>query len=296
MTENPAGEFKSKVERMLQRGPQLSTLATVLRKMQVIASDERSSAKDLANVIRADSVLTSKVLKLANSASFAIERHIASVDEAVVILGYSHLKAVTSSVLAADVLCHRGSCRKLDRVSMWRHSLGTAAACGYLQKHQGKEKMGTDLFTAGLLCNIGRVVLDQWFGPECELIHQALDRKGLSCLDAERAILGVTHAEIGFWAAEAWHFDEGLAQVIRHHHGPVSNRAADIVNLAYVITQAQRIGSPGDPGIVPMLPGLLDRLGMDDFALDGVLRQLVQVFRELNPIFENLAVAGTAPG
>lgn len=291
MTASSPQEFKARVQKSLRRGVSLSTLAGVLHKLQVVAADDHSSAKDLAKVIRSDSVLTARVLSQVNSAAYGLERRISSVDEAVVILGYGRLRAITTGVLAADVACSDGQCRAMDRQALWRHSLATAMASGFLQSRYLTQRPATDLFTAGLLCNMGRVILDQWFGPECEQIHRAAMAKGGLLLDAEREVLGVTHAEIGFWAAEAWHFDEALAQVIRHHHGPVTNRGADIVNLAYVLSQALRMGSPGEGQITHLLPGVLARLEIDDFVLDGLLRHLAELFRSMDAVFKSLAGA-----
>ena len=99
----------------------------------------------------------------------------------------------------------------------------------------------------------------------------------------------MSHAEVGFWAAEIWNLDETLAHAIRHHHGPAESRPADIVNLAYVITQAERVGSPGDTMMAHLLPGLFRRLAIDDLALDHLLGQLVRVYDALEPLFSSVA-------
>ncbi len=281
-------EFHARLEHSLRKDLPLATLVSILRKIQRLMADERAGARDLAAALHTDPVLTAKILRLVNAAAMGLERKVANLDEAVVFLGYARLKAVAAGTLALDILQARRLNPCWDPVALWTHALGTAAAAGALQTQFLPERPAADLFTAGLLANIGRILLEQWFQEETARIHAVAVEQQVPMIEAERRVLGTTHAEVGFWVAEAWHFDEPLARIIRYHHGPGVHPHTDYVNLAYVMTHALLIGSPGEPHITPLLPGVLTRLHMDDFRLDSVLRLIAGAHQTVRPILQHM--------
>lgn len=282
---NQTDSFRIKVERELTRKKNLSTLVEILQKVQRLASSEQSSIHDIAKVVEADAVLTADVLRMVNSAFFGIEHKISSIDEAVVLLGFSHLRDLFSGLMMSGALIH-GQCDTFNRGSLWRHSVGTAVAAESIKSTLNHPKSSVDLHLAGLLCNIGRVILDQRFPEEFrKALALATAHKG-RLIDAEHAVFGSSHAEIGFWAAELWGFEPSVANLIKWHHGPAESPDVDVINLAYVVTQARLIGNPGDPVLVRLLPGVFKRLEIDAEKLDAILRNLDDSYESLNWIFK----------
>ncbi|OGV70260.1 MAG: hypothetical protein A2283_00370 [Lentisphaerae bacterium RIFOXYA12_FULL_48_11] len=276
-------DFKIKVERELHKGRSLSTIVEILQRAQRLITSENSSIHELANIVASDAVLTANVLKMVNSAFFGVERKIHSIEEAVVLLGISHLRDLFSGIMLSSAI-KEYSHETFDMSALWRHSLGTAVAADYM-KASGICHTNTDMHMAGLLCNIGRLVLSQRFPEEFDQIIALSRSDHIRMIDAEIRVLGVSHAEVGFWAAEYWNFDAAIAHLIKWHHGPSTSREIDCLNLAYVVTHAKLIGNPGDHMLTRMIPGVLKRLELDEFKLSDLLKKLTDSYAALQWIF-----------
>ena len=280
-------ELERRVKKAVTSGKDLATLWGVVQKVREITSNQHASVKELVQVISADSVLTAKVLRLVNSAAYGFSGRIANIDQAIVIIGFRQLRDLCVSLSVMKSIGMETRCANFNRSLLWRHSLGTAVACKLLQeKIPGVQAQSSNLFVAGLLSNIGRIILDQHFPKEFTDILRMAAEKKIRIVDAERHVLNVTHADIGFWAATAWCLDESLCRCIRDHHGPSGNRSAEIVNLAYVLTQAQNIGCPGDPMLAPLIPGILESLKIDEIQMLILLRDLDREYQTVEPMFK----------
>jgi HD-like signal output (HDOD) protein len=271
--------------RFITGGKELATLWGVAQRVREITADQHASLKELVKVIGADPVLTSKVLRLVNSAAYGFRGRIANIDQAIVILGFRQLRDLCITLTIVKGVGIENRCESFDRISLWKHSLGTAVASKFIQERYAGSQ-SADLFVAGLLCNIGRLILDQHFPKEFTEILKLAKEKNLRLIDAERRVLDVTHADIGYWAATAWYLDDTLAGTIRDHHGPSGNKNADIVNLAYVLTQIKGIGSPGDPMLTMLIPGVLESLKLDQERLEIILRDLDEEFGMVEPLLK----------
>lgn len=276
-------ELRQKVLRYITGGKELATLWGVAQRVREITSDQHASLKELVKVIGADPILTSKVLRLVNSAAYGFRGRIANIDQAIVILGFRQLRDLCITLTIVKGVGTESRCEDFDRISLWKHSLGTAVASKLIQeRYTGSQS--SDLFVAGLLCNIGRLILDQHFAKEFSQCLKLAKDKGMRLIEAERRILDVTHADIGYWAATAWCLDDSLAGSIRDHHGPSGNRNADIINLAYVLAQLKGIGSPGDPMLTMLLPGILESLKLDQEKLVIIMKDLDEEFEMVEPL------------
>jgi len=156
--------FRIKVERELGQGRSLSTMVEILQRVQRLTSTDNFSIHELAGIVASDAVLTANVLKMVNSAFFGVERKVHNIEEAVILLGISHLRELFSGIMLSSAVKH-GANELLDMSSFWRHSLGTAAAADYMEKC-GIYRTNVDMHMAGLLCNIGRIVMVQRFPEE----------------------------------------------------------------------------------------------------------------------------------
>jgi HD-like signal output (HDOD) protein len=277
-------EFEKRVRKAVTSGRELSTLWAVVQKVREITSSPNASMKELVKVIGADSVLTSKILRIVNSAAYGFNGRISNIDQAIVIMGFQQLRDLCVGLTLMKGVGAAAPETPFDRIGLWKHSLGTAVTCKLIQERLAGNS-SSNLFVAGLLCNIGRLVLDQHFPDEFAMVMKLAQKQGIRLIEAERRILDVTHAEIGCWATQAWSLEDNLSQCIRDHHGPSGNRNAAIVNLAYVITQVRGIGSPGDPLLTLLIPGTLETLKIGEFELTQLLRDLEHEYKTLEPMF-----------
>lgn len=234
-------------ERMAARIRDLPTLPSVLMPILTAVADPDSSALDISRRLIADQSLSTKVLRVVNSAYFGLSRRIHHVHEAVAILGYKELAQI---VLTASVFkCFGPSRSGYDRTQLWRHALAVGIASDRIA-------LGLELdpaeghYTAGLLHDIGKVALDAVYPRRfAETTRRAVET-GASADAAERATFGVDHAVIGRALAEHWRLPQPIVSAIAHHHAPqtapVSGDIARIVGWADALAYEVGLGAPGN--------------------------------------------------
>jgi len=278
--------LRGKVKQLAMGHRQLSTLWGIVQQIQRVSQNPRSTARDLGKIISSDIVLSTRVLRVINSAAYGFSYKIRDLDQAIVLLGHRRVVDLCTSITAIRSMMDGTAATKFDRPSFWRHSLATAEFARLLQKRViGKED--PELFAAGLLCNIGRIILDQFLPDEFNAVMTHAAKNGTSLLDAEQEVLGATHAEIGSWAASAWKIDPTLCEAIRVHHGPIgSNQWAAVVNVAYVYAQATDAGSPGEQDLTSLATGTLSLLKLDNVRLKNLVTEMNMESSLLEPAFK----------
>ncbi len=207
----------------------LPTIPVLLVHILAVVDGDRSSARDLVDVLQRDQALTARILRLANSSFFGCPREVASLTRAVMLLGFSAVRNIALGVKIWDTL-RTGTNFSLAR--LWEHSALVAAAAKLVaQKTRAVEPEMA--FTAGLLHDIGQVVLRMRFGVEYDRITEAGDG---SVTDREQAAFGVDHAQAGGWLAEAWALPEWIAVAAQCHHDVLEPGSeigsSDVVNVA----------------------------------------------------------------
>jgi len=224
----------------------LPTLPLVASRMLQMVDDPNVSAGALGRGLSEDQVLTARVLKLANSSYYGFPRKIATVNLAVVVLGFEAVKDLILSVAVMDLFRHGSRDSRFDLTVFWDHSVRVAAASRQLARILRWRAVG-EAFTAGILHDIGKVVLHQYQPiPFDDMIRRIAD-DGVPPLEAELEVLGATHAEVGSWLVEKWNLPAALVQAVRYHHAPGEAEPefaahAALLHLADVLTH--KLGHP----------------------------------------------------
>ncbi len=196
---------------------ELSSLPTTTMQMMNLLDDETVEASRVLDVIEKDPSLTANLLKLANSAFYGLRRQVGSAREALILLGNQTIVTLAFATSMGDVLRGPLAAYRLDRNALWHHALGTALAATHLASLTGSQETRERAFTAGLVHDIGKLLLNR---PLKAKLDQLPPDCGFSCLlEAESNILGFNHAEAGARLAEAWNFPPYLVTVIENHHG-----------------------------------------------------------------------------
>jgi putative nucleotidyltransferase with HDIG domain len=167
-----------------------------------------------------DISMTAKLLQLVNSAFFGLRRHVSSPGEAVKLLGLDTMKAL---VLSVQIFSHFDHQQKgafsLD--VLWQHSLATSTCAKRIAQEQQSDKHVVDhAFMAGLLHDVGKLVLAANLP---ELYSAALvqaQTQGTTMWEAERALLGTTHAEVGAYLLGLWGLPDPIVEALAFHHCP----------------------------------------------------------------------------
>lgn len=244
-----------KVRQKLAQIENVPTLPTVVSELFERLRSPRTSAEDINRTIIQDQALTSKILKVANSAFYGFPRTISSVTQAVVILGFETVRnlALTISVFNAF---KEDSNNNFNRNAFWQHSL----ACAVIARSIGEKLQHKDLedvFIMGLLHDVGKVVLDQYFQEDFRLITDKVISDKILIIDAEKEILGMGHPLVGAAVAEGWNLPLPLVQTIRYHHIPKSAKLpyqemAAMVHIGDVLARTKKIGDGGDKLVPPL--------------------------------------------
>lgn len=252
----------------------LPLLPHVVARIIQISGNETAAATDLAEVISSDPRLSGMLLRVVNSAYFGFSRRVASIPEATVILGTEAIKTLT--VGAAVCNFFGGKSDLLDRARLWRHALAVAAGSRALAVAAGYRDV-EEVFAAGLLHDFGRLVLERYLPkPYAGVLRRACNG-GISLLEAETEVLGVSHAWVSGWLARQWNLPPLLREAMAWHHEPESadgptRLATAIVNVADHLVNGA--GAGGVEGLAPSpAPGsyALESIGLEPDALAELL-------------------------
>jgi len=241
---------KITVEEILQKVNAIPAFPATVIKLIKMMDDPNVSVSSIKEVIRTDEGLTVKLLRVANSAFYRGRREIKTIEDAVVVLGLRTVKSMIFSVTVSPILSKELSGYDLGKEALWRQSqLSAMTAQTIAKKCRFKE---VDLaYTAGLLKDVGKVVLDEYVKNNFDEVMKQVEEKNVAFIEAESEVLGFTHAEVGAKIAERWNLPPEIVEVIRYHHEPakaeLNPKLAMICHLAddLIMMMGVNIGADG---------------------------------------------------
>lgn len=267
----------NKVKASIEKMP---TLSPVVHKIIDVANNRSSSAQNLTDVIQLDPVLTAKVIKMVNSAYFGLPQQIKSLKQAVVMLGINTVKNVAlSSSFLGNVKLDKSAVLKGE--DFWLHSLGVAVASKMIAIKLGVEKEGIEeYFIAGLIHDIGKVLINNFFKKEMAEIVEMSAQKKYSIIQVEKHILKLTHEEIGIAIGKKWNFENALLYAAGKHHQPALQGSAAIYSMVVCIADTyvkmMNIGFSGNYKIEPVSEDVWKTIGLDEPAVYDALSTINQ--------------------
>lgn len=234
--------------------------------------DEHSSAEQCAEAIGHDPSLTARTLRLANSAFYGVPGRVASLRDAVQVLGRRPLASLLTLATVAGSFDRCGGAAP-GFAGFWRHSIGAALAARPIAQALGQDE---DLaFTVGLLHDVGRLALATHFPAETAAALAHTRELDGGHADAEQRLLGTDHLAVGAQVATHWCFPADVVQALAGHHAPDPGSGwtaslADTVHLADAVAHALDLAA--DPHeVVPAIDaGSWDRLGPATRALPAI--------------------------
>jgi HD-like signal output (HDOD) protein len=204
----PALKPSETLNKVIERTSELAVLPhVVLRVLELTSNDEAVSA-DLERAIAVDPGFSSKLLMLANSASFGLPRRVTSIREAILFLGFRTIRSAALTVGIFDVFVGKTDRNSLRRREWWRHSVDTAVCARYLARATDKVPV-EDAYTAGLLHLIGKMMLDKHGDKDYALV-EAMEAQGVPGHIAEEKVYGVTFCEVSSGVAGKWNLPPAL--------------------------------------------------------------------------------------
>ncbi|MFH7319961.1 HDOD domain-containing protein [Desulfurivibrio sp. D14AmB] len=281
-------EKEQAVARQIAELPLLSSSATQLLALGGTADH---GLAEIVRIVKHDAILTSRVLKVVNSAAYARAVEIHAIDHAVSLLGEDMVVATALHEAAGLLLAKRLTGYAAEAGELWRHNLKTALAAKLLAPRARSPVNGELAFTCGLLHDLGKVVISDYLEQTAGKIRQAIEQGRFpDYLAAERAILGIDHAEAGYKICRRWQLPTPLAESCRHHHQPAA--AAEnwqgllyVVHLADIVAMLSGVGTGADT-LQYRLDGDYERhLELDEAGLNGIMLAVEREFAQVWEIF-----------
>jgi putative nucleotidyltransferase with HDIG domain len=284
-----------RIQNFIDRMPSLSTTVT---KVLQICNQPQTSAKDLNQVISLDPVLTGRVLKLINSAYYSLPNKITSLTRAIIMLGLNTVKNLALSTAVVGTVGKEASFQSISMDQFWTHSICVGVTAKALAAKKGVAvQMREECFVAGMLHDLGKIVLSgcfpEQFALACNRVREGQD----SLVRVEAEIFGFDHSSVGRMIAEKWQFNDVMINALGYHHEPYLAKDTDrelvaIVSVANMYANIFDFGSAGDPyQDYDILVRTLELLGLqwDDLAL---LQDTVEDEIEKARIFLQVAEVG----
>ncbi len=182
-----------------------------------IINSSKSSVNDLERIIKLDPPLATKVLKVANSAFFASRVEFKDLKEAVLWIGFEEIKNIAITQQLYKVFLPGKKSENFSRKDLWKNSIATALLAKMIFRREFGEK-GAHIYTAGLIHNIGTIILDQFDNENLDQVLTLSKDKKINQIDAENKLLKYNHTEIAHELGKSWNFPDELLVTIRYHH------------------------------------------------------------------------------
>jgi HD-like signal output (HDOD) protein len=212
---------EEKLRRRLSSISNLPSPPLVFTQITKVINDPKTTVKDIAAIMSEDAAMSAKVLRLSNSAFYGARSEITGIRQAILVLG---LEAVKSLVLSSSVFDMFKS-QKLDtefQEAFWRHSLASALAGRMLIKqHRALNSYDPEVaFSAGLLHDIGKLIICCFMPEDHKRIKQQLQEQRLTDYQAEELVVGYPHTLVGRMLAQNWKLPTPIQEAIEFHHSP----------------------------------------------------------------------------
>lgn len=206
------------VAELLKTIDELPPVPAVSLRLMELASDDRTNAHQLANVLSADPALTAKILRFSNSAGYGYQRHVATVREAIMVVGFELVSQVAFATSMIDNFRRfRDGDAHFDPNVFWLHSVVVAISGEAVARRCGFARPA-DAFTAGILHDVGRLVLRQALPREFDaaIVLGASGRAAPE--EAELMTTGFAHDDVGRALADHWRFPVQIVEAIGSHN------------------------------------------------------------------------------
>lgn len=256
----------------------LPTLPRHVRELLQLLDRPATPLDRIRAEIEKDVGLAGAVLRLVNSGFYGLGRRINTISQAIVLLGFSAVKNLVLSASAASLMQQGGT-------GLYEHSLACALATQALSRQLAVGNP-EELYAAGLLHDVGKVILAGHFPAESTQIAKLLSESDLTSSEAEFQILSVTHPEIGGWLLHKWELPDEIVEAVALHHQPATattpwTPAAALIHLADIFIRAEGFVRSGDAVVMPPAPAALAVLNVTLTDIEPLMDHLAAVLQSV---------------
>ena len=274
---------KVSLENILEAVNDIPALPQVVIRVMQLAEDPDSTAQDIHKVLDQDQAMNARVLRLANSAYYGFARRIATVTDAVVLLGFKTIRGIVLAAAVSDLLQKKYEGYALEEGELWRHSQACAIAARLIARRCRLSNLDV-AYTAGLLHDIGKVILNRYMKEAYHEVVDLVTSQEIPFMNAEDQILGFNHAVVGARLAERWSLPPLLVEAIEKHHQPgqasEDQKLTAIIHLADAVCLSMGIGIGVDGLLYPVYPETLALLGVSEADLEAIVSDMTDLLSD----------------
>lgn len=260
---------------------------TVLNIMELLR-EPRSAAIEVEREIMKDQGLTTKVLKMANSAFYSGRRQIKTVVDATVLLGFDTVNSLVLASTVGKVMEKELKGYSYERNAMWRQSQISAIMARSIAK-KAKFRNPDIAYTAGLLKDVGKVVLDEYVHESYNDILKRISVETISYVKAEEEELGFNHGQVGARIVDKWNLAPELVEAIEHHHNPfkayVNIELVSIVHISDALVMMMGIHDGIDTLGHEFFTDAVKILNLTEADLNKIMVDVEQIVSDENIFF-----------
>jgi putative nucleotidyltransferase with HDIG domain len=245
-----------------------------------LTDDPSSTVKELNDVICQDQSMAAKVLRLSNSAFYGYSRRIATIVDAIGILGFNTIRDLVMAASVYNILKKEVKGYQIASGDIWRHSITCAMTARAVAKRV-RFRSPDQAFIAGLMHDIGKVILGVYVAEVYDEIIRRVGEEQQPFSVVEEAVLGFTHAAVGARVAEKWNLPDDLVEAIACHHTPMNAKKnpelAAIVHIADSVSMSMGIGLGGDGLYYPLVSQALALFKLSEADMDLIMSELAEL-------------------
>lgn len=222
----------------------LPAIPKVVFEVNEMLKNHNASTVELTHVIGQDQGLATKILKIANSPLYGLQRKVTSLEFAIVVLGLGEISNLVTAISLSNTM-KAPSTDTFKYEEFWAHSMVVGIGSKNIARNLGFLELSADAFIAGILHDLGVQICLKFFPEEFDKIVQEVDASGRKHLEVEREVLGLTHQELGRYLMDRWGLPTSLGDTLSYHHNPTLSenhtKLVTIVHMADAMTQLLKV-------------------------------------------------------
>jgi putative nucleotidyltransferase with HDIG domain len=268
---------------------ELVTIPRIIAEIMEELDKEEAVTHKVIKMVESDASLTTSILRVANSPFYGMRRQIDTVANAITLLGLSEVSNLLIMFYMKQRLHVLSAKQEHTLERLWNHSVSTAVLATLVAREYHMPTQGRE-FTAGLLHDLGKIVLAQYFAPELARAEQHVSASGLSDVQVEAELIGIAHSDIGGLLALRWNLPRDYVNVMELHHASAPTSGNQL--LVAVVRFADLVAETSGHGIgernhnrlfdedrsYEFLSGMAPT--MRDLGRDGVIERLSKKYSE----------------
>jgi putative nucleotidyltransferase with HDIG domain len=275
------------IDEVIKRIHDLPSLPAVVIELLSSMEQDDIDTHALAGKIALDQALSAKTLRLANSPFYGMPSQVNTIQQAISVLGFHSIRTlVTACAVTGGFAQAPGT--DFDFGAFWRHAIGTAACARVLARHLRVNAEAA--FTAGLLHDLGTMVLVTRFPAEYRAVEDYRKQHDCATSAAQQAVFGLDHAMIGSALAAYWKFPQTIQQAVAQHHQAPPGGAPTLARAVYlgnVLAHALDLSGREDDQVPELDWAAWRALELDHEATLALFAEAEKLFQDLSKILVN---------